>query len=123
MGHSPIEFENLYSLNAQKVDRDGEMIFETKWTHYIAFQQQVVYQFHTYMIFNIEEDETPANEEQAREILYQSHKTLIDKWEERRQAEVNFFPSILPLTIEQIDPFVLPLIEKLNEPPQSGANP
>lgn len=82
--------------------------------NYVVFENVGVYQFHVYIEADIEQENVPATEEQAYEILEYSHSQLMERWEIQREAEVNIFPSLLPLTNEQVSLFVPNLVQTLN---------
>ena len=107
-------FENLHSFEGQKEDQLGKLKLQTQWMHYVMLEGREVYRFSSGMNCFINEEDIPATEQQCEDIINESHKDLINQWEIHRSNEVNFFPPLLPLPIEQMPLFVSHLIQKLN---------
>ena len=68
------------------------------------------------MRWDVEDNEIEATGQQGIEVINNSHRDLQKQWDDYKLYEVNFFPSILPLTTEQIALFVPHVVQKLNEP-------
>lgn len=110
-----LKFDNLHSFESRKVNDFGNVKLQTNWTHYVMLQGREVYRFHSSMNCDIEDEAIPATEEQCIEMIIKSHEDLRIQWEKHRQEEVNFFPSLVPLTTEQTHLFASQLIQTLND--------
>lgn len=118
LGLGNITFENFLFLSCRKRLIADRIEFDVQFINHVGCKGIAVYQFHVYIDGSIKEDNIPATEQQAKEVLELAYKHLKEQWEIRRETEVNIFPSLLPLTDEQVEIFVAHLIQNLNEPPK-----
>ncbi len=112
--YSDLVFENLHSFTSWKEKQGDKTILHANWKHFVMFHGVEVYNFNSSVHCYIEEEEIKANEEQCSDIIDKTHEDLRTEWEKHRVAEVNFFPSLLPLSTEEKPLFVAHLMKTLN---------
>ncbi|WP_276501940.1 hypothetical protein [Terrimonas pollutisoli] len=131
--HTPSNFEDLswfdkthirhrtifrpYIKKPAEFEIDKNPKLDTMWYYYIFFRGVEIYQFHSSKDFTVTEIDTPATDDDLKNIIKLTHNILRKNFEERRK-EFPMFDSIGDVPLNTIEEIVPQLQEVLLQTPE-----
>jgi hypothetical protein len=112
-GANPTVFNNRITFSSMKLIRDDSPVLESLWQYWIFYKDVEAYWFDSGLAYSITNEHIPVTLEQCEGIVKHTYQRLQSTWEERKNNEVNFFPSIQDITLEALNLAVQELMKTL----------